>query len=118
MKHVSLILTILVMSVLHLSATDSNVKTDTFKVYGNCGMCKRTIEKAATSVEGVKSASWDVETDIITVSYNSTVVALDDIKKAIAASGYDSDSHRAPDAVYNKLHGCCQYDRPAPKRQE
>ncbi len=118
MKHVSLILTVLVLSVLHLSAADGNVKTDTFKVYGNCGMCKNTIEKAAKSVDGVKSASWNVETDMITVSYNSTVVALDDIKKAIAVSGYDSDTHRATDAAYNKLHGCCQYDRPTPNNRE
>ena len=90
------------------------MKTETFKVYGNCGMCKRTIEKAAASLEGVKSAVWDMETDMLTVTYNAKKVDLDQIKLAVAASGYDSDSHRAPDEAYNNLHGCCQYERPNP----
>jgi len=29
-------------------------KTEKFKVYGNCGMCEKRIEKAANSVDGVK----------------------------------------------------------------
>ena len=36
----------------------------------------------------------------------------EDIKQKIADVGYDSDSHRAKDEVYNSLPGCCQYDRP------
>ena len=32
-----------------------------FGVRGNCGMCKTTIEKAANSIEGVATATWDVD---------------------------------------------------------
>lgn len=31
-----------------------------FGVRGNCGMCKATIEKAATALEGVSKADWSV----------------------------------------------------------
>jgi len=36
-----------------------------------------------------------------------------DILKNIALVGYDSDNFLAPDAVYENLHGCCQYERKA-----
>ncbi len=112
MKKLSLILSALFFAALQLSGQSGEVKTDTFKVYGNCGMCKKVIEKAAKGVDGVKSAAWNVDTDIIQVSYKSDKTNLDAIKKAIAASGYDTEEFRAPDEVYSNLHGCCQYDRP------
>lgn len=112
MKYAGLILSMVLISSMQLFAGTGDIKTDTFKVYGNCGMCKATIEKAASGVNGVKAAKWDRETDMLTVTYNASKVTLDKIKEAVAASGYDSDTHRAPDEVYNNLHGCCQYERP------
>ena len=114
MKYTGLIFFIVLFSSIQSMGQSNNLKTETFTVYGNCGMCKSTIEKAATGVPGVKSAVWNRETDILTVNYNTSKASLDDIKKAVAASGYDSDTHRAPDEVYNKLPFCCQYDRPKP----
>lgn len=90
-------------------------KTETFKVYGNCGMCKRTIEGSLNDVKGVKSAEWDSKTKMMTVTFNEKKISLDDIKKKIAAVGYDTEEHRAEDKTYNNLHGCCQYDRPEKK---
>ena len=77
-------------------------------------MCKKTIESAALDAKGVKSATWDMEADMITVVFDSSKTDLDKIKTAIAESGYDTDTHRAPDKAYNKLHGCCKYERPQP----
>ena len=82
------------------------------RIYGNCGMCKRTIEGALKDVEGIKQASWDVSTGMLTVAYEEGSVTEEDIKKKVAAVGYDSDTHRAPDEVYSSLHACCQYERP------
>jgi copper chaperone CopZ len=86
--------------------------TDTFKVYGNCGMCKKTIEKSLKNVDGVEKANWDKETKIMVVTYDSSIIGLKEIKQKIADVGYDTDSTRATDEAYNNLHGCCQYDRP------
>lgn len=99
---------------LSISTNAQTKSTETFKVYGNCGMCKKTIESAALDAKGVKSATWDMEADMITVVFDSSKTDLDKIKTAIAESGYDTDTHRAPDKAYNKLHGCCKYERPQP----
>lgn len=88
-------------------------KTEKFTVYGNCGMCQRTIENSLNDVEGVSEANWNIDTDEMTVVFNPEVITLDAIKQKIADVGYDSDSHRAKDEVYNSLPGCCQYERPS-----
>jgi hypothetical protein len=60
-----------------------------FKVYGNCGMCEKRIEKAA-KVEGVIKALWNVNTKIMTVWYNPDKIRNNDIQKNIADVGHDS----------------------------
>ena len=87
-------------------------KTEKFTVYGNCGMCERTIENSLKDVKGVSVADWNRETDEMTVTFDAEVITLDAIKQKIADVGYDSDTHRAKEEVYNSLPGCCQYDRP------
>ncbi|WP_394759783.1 DUF3347 domain-containing protein [Flavobacterium sp.] len=89
-----------------------NAKTETVKVYGNCGMCETKIEKAG-NVKNVASVDWNQDTGMATITYNTTKTNKDEILKRIALVGYDSDSFLAPDDVYNNLHGCCQYDRVA-----
>ena len=94
-----------------LAQNIANAKTETVKIYGNCGMCEKTIEKAAAQ-KGAAKADWDTDTKMAKITFDSTKTTLDDVLKRIAAAGYDSDQFRAPDDVYNNLHGCCQYDRP------
>ena len=93
-------------------SSNANVSTASIRIYGNCGMCKRTIEGALNEVEGIHSAEWDVKSGMLSVAYEAEKVSEDDIKAKVAAAGYDSDTHRAPDEVYANLHACCQYDRP------
>ena len=93
-------------------SSEANVSTASIRIYGNCGMCKRTIERALNDIDGVHTASWDVKSGMLAVSYEAKKISEDDIKAKVAAVGYDSDSHRAPDDVYAALHACCQYDRP------
>lgn len=96
----------------HEAHHKAEFKKEVFTVYGNCGMCERTIEGSLKNVDGVALADWDKETDQMTVSFNPEVITLDAIKQKIADVGYDSDTHRAKDEVYNNLSGCCQYERP------
>lgn len=84
--------------------------TTKFKVYGNCGMCETRIEKAA-KIEGVASADWDVDTKMLTITFNPAIVKPSQVHKAIAAVGHDTEKERADDEVYVKLHSCCQYER-------
>ncbi len=85
-------------------------KKISFGVRGNCGMCKKTIEKAALSVEGVKTANWDREKKKIDVSFDDSKTNEMAIQNAVAASGYDTDKVAGIEDAYNKLPGCCQYD--------
>jgi copper chaperone CopZ len=85
---------------------------ETFTVYGNCGMCEKTIEGSLNGVKGVSSADWDMDTDEMTVVFDSSKISLKEVKEKIAGVGYDMDDVRADDEVYSKLHSCCQYERP------
>ena len=81
------------------------------EVNGNCEQCQKRIQKAAFSVHGVKSAVWKIETHQLNVILNEEKCSLLDVKKAIAIVGHDTDEVRARDAVYEKLHNCCMYER-------
>ena len=81
-----------------------------FGVRGNCGMCKTTIENAANSLDGVSSASWNIDQKTLVVSYDSSAVDEMSIHNAIAASGYDTEKVLGNLDAYNSLPGCCKYD--------
>jgi hypothetical protein len=83
----------------------------TFEVNGNCEQCQKRIQKAAFSVDGVKMASWNIETHEMTVIINEEKCTLLDVEKAIANVGHDTKEVKAKDEVYAKLHGCCKYER-------
>ncbi|WP_028890503.1 heavy-metal-associated domain-containing protein [Tenacibaculum ovolyticum] len=86
-------------------------KTDIiFGVRGNCGMCKSTIEKAANNIEGVSTATWNVDKKKIEVSFDHAKTNVMAIHKAIAASGYDTEKAKGNLDAYNGLPGCCKYD--------
>lgn len=93
---------------LNYSAQDKTVKTETIAVRGNCEECKKRIENAA-DIKGVKLAVWDETTQIVTVTYKTDKVTLEQIEKAIAANGHDVNGLKADDASYNKLPSCCKY---------
>lgn len=95
-----------------VSAKLNHYETAKFTVYGNCGMCKKTIEGALKDVKGIRVAEWNQDTGQMTVTFNPHVLKLSDIKQKIADVGYDTDTHRAKEEVYNSLPGCCQYERP------
>lgn len=82
----------------------------TFGVRGNCGMCKKTIEEAANSVEGVAKADWSIDLKKIDVKYDDTKTDEMAIHKAIATSGYDTDQVAGSEEAYKELPQCCQYD--------
>jgi len=88
-----------------------NEKKETVKIYGNCNMCKSTIEKAG-NVSKTAKVEWNKDTKMASIAYDQKTTNLDEILKRIALAGYDSDAFRAPDDAYAKLPECCQYDRP------
>ncbi|MDO9257458.1 MAG: efflux RND transporter periplasmic adaptor subunit [Bacteroidales bacterium] len=89
--------------------TSASVQKATFKVSGNCEMCKDRIEEAAKSVKGVSTADWNAKTKIMDVEYNSVLTSVETIQKAIAKSGHDTGKYKASDKVYRALPACCLY---------
>lgn len=87
-----------------------NKQTETFKVWGNCRMCEKTIEKSL-KIKGVSNSNWDRDTKMITVIFDSTIITLQSIHKTIASVGHDTELEMADDESYNNLNGCCQYER-------
>jgi Cu(I)/Ag(I) efflux system membrane fusion protein len=81
----------------------------TFKVSGECEMCKDRIETAAKTVSGVKSAEWSAEKQLLHVQFDETKTNSDAIQKAIAAVGHDTEKFKASDNVYKALPECCLY---------
>ncbi len=110
MKRTKISMTFLFLLAVTLSFAGN--KKDTLKVYGNCGMCETRIEKAANAVEGFSEASWNKETQMLTVEKANAENDIIKVHKAVAKVGHDTDIMKADDKIYNNLPGCCKYDRP------
>jgi hypothetical protein len=94
----------------HGSAAIKNAKTDVVKVSGKCDTCKHTIELAANK-KGLVSAEWNVNSKMLTMTYNSQKTSADEILKRVAYAGYDNEKYMAPNDTYEQLPPCCQYER-------
>ncbi len=92
------------------NAQIKNAKTESVKIYGNCGMCETIIEKSG-NLKKTAEVDWNKDTKMATITYDAKKTNQDEILKRIALAGYDSDKFLAPDDVYAKLPGCCQYER-------
>jgi Cu(I)/Ag(I) efflux system membrane fusion protein len=85
------------------------VQHEMFTVSGNCDLCKERIEKAAKSVNGVKSAVWDSKTQKIHVEFDNMETNLITIQMTIAKAGHDTGKFKADNKTYESLPMCCHY---------
>jgi len=110
MKTLSLCAVILFSIFSFNTSNAQTVKKETIKVWGNCGMCKTKIEKAAKSA-GATSANWNADSKELKVSYAVNKTSGTKIQEAIAKTGYDTQDLTADNNAYEKLHACCKYER-------
>ena len=117
MKSVKLFLALVLLTVFGITTSAQTTtlpttqqKTETFKVWGKCDMCKTRIEKTVKG-EGASSAEWNVKTEMLSVVFNPAKTNVDALSKKLASVGHDTEKYKAPDNVYSKLPGCCHYDR-------
>jgi copper chaperone CopZ len=111
------VLSLVVMFLLGTLTGFAGEKAEKFMVKGNCGMCEKRIEKAALSVDGVSKAEWDKKTKQLDVTFDDAKTNIHKVHMVVAKVGHDTDMHKANDEVYNKLPGCCKYDRTAKKHE-
>src|SRR5690606_28504403 len=87
-----------------------NAKTETVRIAGNCNVCKQTIETAGNK-PGEAALSWNADTHLAEVTYNSAATTADEVMKRVAYAGYDNERYLAPAEAYAALKSCCQYER-------
>ena len=55
----------------------------------HCGHCKASIEGALSPLEGVETATVDIESRTVAVDYDESAITRDDLVAAIVEQGYD-----------------------------
>jgi periplasmic mercuric ion binding protein len=103
----------LVMSIFCLlmaSTVFAQGKTETVKIKTSaiCEMCKERIERNLAFEKGVAESNLDVDSKVLTVSYNPKKTTVAKIKANVSKSGYDADELLADEKSYAKLPNCCQ----------
>lgn len=91
------------------NTTAQHLQKISFGVSGNCDLCKDRIDEAAKSVNGVKSADWNIVSKKIDVEFDTKATSSDAIHKAIAKAGHDTDKLKTDDQTYKSLPACCLY---------
>lgn len=91
-----------------LLATDDKDKEIKIKTSAVCTMCKARIERNLAFEKGVKEATLDVDTKVVTIRYNPAKTDVTRLKANITKTGYDADEVVADSKGYAKLPSCCK----------
>jgi copper chaperone CopZ len=111
MKNITMTFMLVVFSALGVFAQAKQEEEVKIKTSAVCKMCKATIEKSLAYEKGIKAATLDVPTQIVTVTYNPKKTDAARIKKAINETGYDADQLPADSRAYDRLDDCCKKDK-------
>lgn len=107
---VILFLGLVSLTLAEVQAQERNVEVE-IAVLGNCGMCKDRIERAAYSVRGVRSASWNQREQKLTLVFRADRTDQETIERAIAKAGHDTENFITDEQTHANLHHCCIYKR-------
>ncbi len=102
--------TVLLFFGLNLTVSAQAKKDETVKIKTSaiCGSCKTRIEKGLADEKGIKEATLDLKTKIVTVKYSPSQTNPDQIRKAVSLMGYDADDVKKDQKAFDKLPACCQ----------
>lgn len=107
MKKIIVIGTVIILTITTLLAQDSKIIEASFKVFGNCNLCKTRIEKAV-KIDEVKYAKWNKKTKLLEAAFENSIT-IDSLQRRIAAVGHDTEKYKASSETYSKLPNCCLY---------
>jgi copper chaperone CopZ len=105
------ILSFLVVFFISLASSAQQKKPVTVKINTptvQCEMCKKKIEEYLAYEEGVTKVVVDFKQKKTTVTYLTDRTNLENIKTAIANTGYDAEEIKAAQDAYDKLPKCCK----------
>ena len=86
----------------------TGTQTVQFKTSAVCDMCKARLEKSMAYEKGVQSATLDVPTKVLTVSYRPEKTTVAALRTAVQKTGYDADDQTADAHAYGRLPDCCK----------
>jgi periplasmic mercuric ion binding protein len=106
-KYIAFVVFVLVF---HTSLFGQSKKTETtsFWVAGICGRCESTIE-STLDTKGVISADYDLEKELLVITYKPTKISLEQIHTLLNEVGYDTATSKCTDEQYARVHHCCKY---------
>ena len=107
MKKLSILIFFLALA-MHLPARGGDTAEVKIMTSAICETCKKTIEHEMPFEKGVKSATLDVDTKVLTVVYNPSKTDENKIRVALTKVGYDADSLQADPKAFRKLPECCR----------
>ena len=93
---------------LHFAPKPLKKVTITFAVEANCGDCKNRIESALDK-KGVLKAVFNLESKILTVTYDPRKLQEIQLHNMVAMVGHDTEKVKASNVVYESLPDCCKY---------
>lgn len=104
-----IVLLLFFLASINLQAQDNKkVKEIDISTSAQCQMCKDKIESTLKAEKGVKSATLDLTTKIVTVEYKNWETQPEKLRKALTEIGYDADDMQADEEAYKNLPACCK----------
>ncbi len=73
-----------------------------------CMMCANKIDSALKKVDGVKEVNVDMDTKVVSVTYDAKRTDTATMEQAIAQAGYQANQAPADSAAYANLPECCK----------
>lgn len=86
----------------------ADVEKASIKTSAQCEDCKERIEEALLKMNGIKKVMLNVDTKMLEVKFDNSVVSLAEIKKEIAGVGYWADDVMPNKDAYEALPACCK----------
>ena len=84
-----------------------NILTSASCFEGVC--CKERIEEEMQFTRGVTAVDFDIESQVLTVTFKTKKTDADKLRKAISLIGYNADDVKANKKAHDNLPSCCQH---------
>jgi mercuric ion binding protein len=86
----------------------AKLQTVDIKTSALCESCQNRIQKALIRTKGISKATLNIDTKVVTVKYDPSILTVDKIRTTISMSGYDADDVKADTKAYASLPDCCK----------
>jgi copper chaperone CopZ len=90
------------------SCGTGSFKEESFYVRGNCDMCKDRLESGIKGIAGVAQAKYNVNEEILKVTYDTTITNRATIEKQCANLGHGTKAYPMNEKNHEQLPECCK----------